>query len=201
MQTIIRHSQWVTSAAAILLVLAGCGRSDRETGAAAAGVGDTSMATTTGAPAENLDPDRADDQVEDALRADSMLARFQLDADDEGEGIEIEGTVATEAQKARAAEIVAGAAPGISLNNQVRVDAGARREAADDAADEAEDRVEEAFDADTTLEALDLDADDEDGRLVLEGTVRTAAQRTQAEAVAKEAAGGVRLENRIKVKQ
>lgn len=67
------------------------------------------------------------------------------------------------------------------------------------AVEEAEDRVKEAFEADTTLLALDLEVDDENGRLVLRGTVRTAARRRQAEAVAARGVLGIRIDNQIRV--
>jgi osmotically-inducible protein OsmY len=188
----------MTTATALLLVLAGCGRDDREAGAPGAGIGDTSAAAAD-AGATPMDPDQAEDRIEEALRADSGLAAFRLDADDENGGIELEGGVATDAQKTRAAEIAASMAPGLAVDNQIRVDASARREAADDAADEAEERVEDAFDADAAFD--DLDVDDEDGRLVLEGKVPSAAERTRAEGMAKGAAGSVRLESRIEVEQ
>ena len=181
----------IARATVVLLILAGCNRADRD---ASAG-GD--LATDSAA---TLSLDQADDRIEDALRADAELGAFRLDADDEGERVVLEGTVATEAQKTRAAEIAAGAAPGISIENQLRVNAGAaEREAAHEAADEADDRVEDALDADTTLRAFDLDADDEDGRLILTGDVRTAEQRTLAEDIARRVAPGVPIDNRIRV--
>jgi osmotically-inducible protein OsmY len=66
-------------------------------------------------------------------------------------------------------------------------------------ADRAEDLVEDALEADSTLRAFDLDADDENGRVVLTGAVRTAAQRQRAEDVAKRVAPGITLDNRIRV--
>ena len=197
----IHRGRWIVGAAAVLLVASGCGKSDENAsmaGGTAAASGEVAPAAATGASA--LNADEADDRVEDALRADSGLAAFGLDADDERGRVVLEGTVATEAQKARAAEVAASTAPGVTVDNQVRVNAGAAsREASHKAADEADDRVEDAFDADSTLRALDLDVDDEDGRLVLKGSVRTAAQRTQAEDLAKRTASGIRVDNQIKV--
>jgi osmotically-inducible protein OsmY len=144
--------------------------------------------------------EQAEDVVEDALRADSTLAAFRLDADDERGRVVIEGLVATTAQKARAAEIAARVAPGVPIENKVRVDAAAaRRKAAAARADEADDRIEHALEADSTLGAFDLDADDENGRVVLTGTVRTAAQRQLAEDIAKRVAPDVPVDNRIRV--
>ncbi len=190
-----------TVATVTLLALAACGGGEQaaSAGGDAVAAGDV-PAAAAGAPAGALDADQAEDLVEDALRADSALAAFQLDADDEGERVVIEGIVATDAQRTLAAEIAGRAAPGVAIDNQVRVDAAtARREAAEAAADEADDRIEDALEADPALRAFDLDADDEDGRVVLTGTVRTAAERQTAEDVARRTAPGVPLDNRIRV--
>lgn len=66
-------------------------------------------------------------------------------------------------------------------------------------ADERDDVVERAFDADSTLRAYGLDVDDDDNRLVLKGTVRTAAERDAAAQVAARAGAGLAVDNRIRV--
>ena len=71
---------------------------------------------------------------------------------------------------------------------------------ADDQADNAADRVEEAFDKNETLKSFDLDVDDEDNAVVIEGTVSDPSQITLAEDIAKQAAPGVAIINRISVK-
>lgn len=65
--------------------------------------------------------------------------------------------------------------------------------------DDLDDRVEDALDADTALRAFDLDAEEEDGGLKLEGRVRTAEQKTLAEQVARRIATSGAIENRIEV--
>lgn len=199
MSAIAHRMSWIVGAATVLLVAAGCNRGDGGASAGGDVASDSPNASAAGRTA-TLTPDQADDLIEDALRADTALGAFRLDADDERGGVVLEGVVATEAQKARAAEIAARVAPGISIDNQLRVDANAaRREAAHAAADEADDRVEDALEADSTLRAFDLDADDEDGRLILTGAVRTAEQRTLAEEIAKRTAPGIAIDNRIRV--
>lgn len=201
MSILIRRGRWMVGAAAMLAVVSGCGKAD-ENASAGAMAGDTTAGASmsAGAGTGTANADEADDRVEDALRAESTLAAFSLDADDEDGRVVIEGTVATEAQKARAAEVAATTAAGLTVDNQVRVNANAsRREAAHTAADEADDRVEDAFEADSGLRALNLDVDDEDGRLQLKGKVGTAAQRTQAEDITKRVAPGIAIDNQIKV--
>lgn len=177
----------------MLLMVAACGPSNRQT-SAGGDVAAGSAATTS----RTVDLDELDDQVERALRGDATLAPFRLDADDVRDHLVIEGTVQTDAQRSRAAQIAAAAAPGVRIDNQVRVNATAGQQAGQDA-DEAEDRVEDALEADRTLRAFDLDVDDDNGRLVLKGTVRTQAQRTQAEDIAKRVAPGIAIDNRIQV--
>jgi osmotically-inducible protein OsmY len=65
--------------------------------------------------------------------------------------------------------------------------------------DDLDDRVEDALDADTSLRPFDLDAEDEDGRVMLEGTVRTAEQKALAEQVARRVAPQGTVDSRIQV--
>jgi osmotically-inducible protein OsmY len=185
--------------ATMLVVAIGCGSNGGET-SSGGDVASQTPAATPAVPASPSDLDAAEERVERALRADSTLRPFRLDADDERGALVLEGVVATEAQKSRATRIAADSASGISVDNQVRVDAAvASGTKASDAADEAEDKVEDALDADAALRAFDLDVDDENGQLVLKGTVSTASQRTQAENIVKRVAPGIRIDNRIKV--
>lgn len=194
MQTTNRAA-WVTCAA-LLLMMTGCKATDGETQAETTGASETGAAV----PGDTVDLDVVEDRVEAAFDADATLGIFRLDADDEDNRIVIEGMVATDAQKALAAQVASRTAPGIVIENRLRVDSvKATRRAANRAADEAEDKVENAFDADATLGPFDLDADDEDGRLILSGKVQTDAQRKQAEDLARRVAPGVPLMNQITV--
>ena len=186
-----------TGAVALLLLSSAlaCGGGER--------AADTAAATSTPAPATTAAPasaDDAEDRVEVALDADSTLRRFGLDADDDDNKVIIKGTVATDAQKTLAQDIAARIATGLVVENRIRVKAGAGGTGAAPAdVDEAEDRVEEAVEADSTLRGLDIDVDEEGGQIVLEGTVRTAAQKTLAEQVATRTAAGVTVVNRLRV--
>jgi osmotically-inducible protein OsmY len=64
---------------------------------------------------------------------------------------------------------------------------------------EAEDRVEVALSTDTALRVFALDADDDDNRIVLRGTVRTEELRTLAAQIAAREASGIPIDNRIRV--
>src|SRR5688500_12771328 len=107
MPNMILRGQWLVGAAAVLMVVSGCGKSDETANTAGGAVGDTAAAVAPlpGAATTTMSADEADDRVEDALRADTSLAAFSLDADDERGNVVIEGTVATEAQKAQAATV------------------------------------------------------------------------------------------------
>jgi len=67
-------------------------------------------------------------------------------------------------------------------------------------ADDAADRVENALENDSTLKPFDLDADDEGDAIVIEGTVRNAAQKALAEDIAKRTAPDFTIINRINVR-
>ena len=183
---------------ALPLVLVACssGNEASSDSPAPAGVAD-SAAGTTMQPAATAD-DR-DDVVERALDADAGLQAFALDADDDDGRIVLKGRVQSAAQRDLAGQIAAREAAGVTVDNRIRVDAavsgtGARPVDVDDL----EDQVEDALEADAALRALDLDVDEENGQLVLEGTATTA-QRAAAEALAKRIAGTVTVVNRIKV--
>lgn len=66
-------------------------------------------------------------------------------------------------------------------------------------AEGADDRAETALSTDTTLRRYGLDVDEDDNRLVIKGKVRTEAERSRAEEVARGLAGGAAIENRVEV--
>jgi len=185
--------------AALPLMLVACssGREARSdsVAAAAAGVPD-SAAGTTMQPAASADA--RDDVVERALDADAGLQAFALDADDDDGRIVLKGRVRSAAQKDLAGQIAAREAAGVTVDNRIRVDAAAGSGARPVDVDDIEDQVEDALEADSVLRALDIDVDEEEGQLILEGKATTA-QRAAAEALAKRLAGTVIVVNRIRI--
>ena len=73
------------------------------------------------------------------------------------------------------------------------------RPAATEQARAAKGLVESALRADTTLRGLDFSVAQDNDQIVLDGTVRTAQQKTTAEEIATRAAGGLRVVNRVRV--
>jgi osmotically-inducible protein OsmY len=65
--------------------------------------------------------------------------------------------------------------------------------------DDAAERIDEAFDQDATLKEFDLDADDEQNTIVLEGRVRDSAQQTLAEDIAHQVAPSATIVNQIAI--
>ena len=185
--------------AALPLVLAACsGGRDTASDSVAASAGVTDSAAGMSQPAATAD-DR-DDVVERALDADAGLQTFGLDADDDDGRIVLKGRVRTAAERDLAGQIAAREAAGVAVDNRIRVDAAVAGSAARPVdVDDVEEQVEDALEADSTMRALDLDVDEENGQLVVEGKVKTAAQRTLAEGFVKRAAGTVTVVNRIEV--
>lgn len=155
---------------------------------------ETSTPPATTAPAA----DDRDDLVERALESDATLAPFGLDADDDDNRIVLKGTVATAQQKDLATQVAQQQAAGVTIDNQIRVDANRTSAARPTDIDDIEEAVEDAIEADTSLRDIDIDVDEEDGQLVLSGTVPSATHRTTAEEIAKRLAGTVTVVNRIK---
>ena len=181
----------------LMLVACSSGKEASSDSAAAVAVGVAdSAAGTTMQPAPSAD-DR-DDIVERALDADAGLQAFALDADDDDGRIVLKGRVKTAAHKDLAGQIAAREAAGVTVDNRIRVDAAAGSGARPVDVDDIEDQVEDALEADSVLRALDLDVDEEEGQLILEGKATTA-QRAAAEALAKRFAGTVIVVNRIRV--
>jgi osmotically-inducible protein OsmY len=184
------------AAAAFLVVGAvGCGGDDQV-------LTDTSAAGgAIGAPAATAQADQVEDRVEVALSTDTTLRGFGLDADDDDNRIVLKGRVRTEELKTLAAQIATREAGGLQIDNRIRVDASVRGDAQPVDVDEVEERVEDALEADSTLKAYNLDVDEENGQIVIEGTVRSAAHQTLVEQVARRIAGTVTVVNRVKVQQ
>ncbi len=193
-----RRQRAASSSAAILLA----------TLAPACGADDSGVLTDTtsaggalGAPAAAAQADQAEDRVEIALSADTTLRGFGLDADDDDNRIVLKGAVRTEELKTLAAQIATRESGGLQIDNRIRVDANARVNTQPIDVDDVEELVEDALEADSTLKPLDLEADEENGQIVIEGNVRTAEQKTLAEQVARRVAGTVTVVNRVKVQQ
>jgi osmotically-inducible protein OsmY len=184
------------AAIALIVAAAACAPDDTDlTDTAAGAVGATTTATTAPPSAE-----RVDDRVEVALSTDTTVRAFGLDADDDDGRIVLKGVVRTEAQRTAAAQVATSVAAGLPIDNRIRVDVNARMSTGNPIdVDDVEEQVEDALEADATLKPFDLEADEDNGQIVLEGTVRTAEQKTMAEQIAKRIAGTVVVVNRIKV--
>ena len=184
------------TAIALIAAAAACAPDDAALSDTAAGtVGATAAATT---PAPNAD--RVDDRVEVALSTDTTVRAFGLDADDDDGRVVLKGVVRTEAQRAAAAQVATSVAAGLPIDNRIRVDVNARMSTGNPIdVDDVEEQIEDALEADATLKPFNLDVDEDNGQIVLEGTVRTAEQKTMAETIAKRIAGTVVVVNRVKV--
>ncbi|HEX6048436.1 MAG TPA: BON domain-containing protein [Gemmatimonadaceae bacterium] len=180
-----------TTASAVLLsfLLAACSNND-QTGQV--------IDTATGTVGTQVSADDLDDRVEDALDADSSLRQFRLDVDDDDNTLVLEGAVRTEEQKTLAQQIATTTASGLTIDNRITVSPDApMREAR--GLDDIEDRVEDALEADSVLTRFDLDVDDANNRLTIDGRVGSEDQKTRAEDVAKRTAPGVTIVNRVRV--
>jgi hypothetical protein len=78
--------------------------------------------------AERLDEARLAASVQTALATDDQLRPFTVRVLRRGDQMVVEGTVATEAQRQRVAEVAAEAGPGLRIANRVNVSDAARRQ-------------------------------------------------------------------------
>ena len=179
----------VAGALVLAIVLGACGdaATTDDTLAVAPGA-DTSAAT--------VEADDVDDRVEDALANDSTLRRYGLDADDDDNRVLLKGTVRTDAERAHAQTVAGGLAPGLSIDNRIKVDANAAGSDNVVDVDDLEDQIDDAIEADSVFRGHDIDVDEDNGRIVLEGKV-PAAVKTAAEALARRMAGAVEVVSRI----
>ena len=183
-----------SSVAAIAMIFAAAcaDNADNTADTAAGAVGATAAAT-----AQTADADRVDDRVEVALSTDTTVRGFGLDADEDDGRVVLKGAVRTEEQKSHAAMVATGVAAGVTIDNRIRVDAKARMSNDTPDVDDVEEQIEKAFDDDATLKPLNLDVDEDNGQIVLDGKA-TAAQKAAAEEIAKRIAGTVTVINKIK---
>ncbi len=189
--SITRNAANVVAAIAVMMAAACTPSADSTADTAAGAVGATTAATV--AP----DADRVDDRVEVALSTDTTLRGFGLDADEDDGRIVLKGAVRTEAQKAAAAQVATGVASGVSIDNRIRVNANARMSNDMPDVDDVEEQIEKGLEDDAALRSLNIDVDEDNGQIVLEGTA-TAEQKTAVETLAKRIAGTVVVVNRIK---
>jgi len=162
-------------------------------------IADSSAGTVQTTPTPSADD--VDDRVEAALDADTALANFGLDADDDDNRVVLKGSVRTTEQRTLAEQVATAQAAGVAIENRIKVDPALSATAMKPAdLDDLEDQVEDAIKADSTLKSLDIDVDESSGGLVLEGTVQAAAQSTAVEQLAKRVAPTATIINRIKVK-
>lgn len=203
-----KHKQYAKSLVISIVALLGLAGGGARTIAAPTDSPAASGTSTSASPSgsASLNADQAEDAVENAIEADARLKALDLDADEDNGGIALEGTVQNAKQKALAEEIAKRTAPGIPINNQISVGASASpspsptgKPPAD--ADEAEDRISDAFKANSTLKPLNIEADEQNGGILLKGTVQTAQQRTLAENIAKQTAPKFSIDNQIRVVQ
>jgi osmotically-inducible protein OsmY len=193
MSPMSRAASSIAAIATIFAVIA-CDRGSDQTADTAAGtVGATTAATA--AP----DADRVDNRVEVALSTDSTLRPFGLDADEDDGRVVLKGAVRSEDQKSKAMQVATGVASGVTVDNRIRVDANARMSDNPIDVDEVEEQVEKALRDDATLRTFKLDVNEDNGQIVLEGTVTNAEQKTLAEQIAKRIAGTVTVVNNVKV--
>ena len=181
------------AALVVILALVACskGSDDRVDTLGGAASGSVAAATPSA--------DDAEDRVERALDADPALQAFGLDADDDDGRIVLKGSVSTAELQAQAAQIAAREAAGLTIDNRIRVDASRAGGTRPVDVDDVEDRVEDALKADSTLHGVDIDVEEENGGLILEGNVKTAAQQAAAVDLAKRVAGTVAVTSRLKV--
>jgi osmotically-inducible protein OsmY len=195
-----RRAAGSVAAIALIFTVAACAddtADTTDTSAAAGAVGTTSgVAATPSTPSA----ESADDRVEVALSTDANLRGFGLDADESSGRIVLKGAVRTEEQKSQAAQVAASVAPGVTIDNRIRVEATARMRTSDPIdVDALEEQVENALEDDATLRPFDLEVDEDDGQIVITGNVQTAAHKTLADEIAKRLAGTVTVVNRIRV--
>lgn len=179
----------VAAVLALAVALGACGD---------AATDDDTTAVVPGAdtPAATVEADDVDDRVEVALANDSTLRRYGLDVDDDDNRVVLKGTVRTEAEKAHAQTVAGGLAAGLTIENRIRVDAGAAGSDNVTDVDDLEDQIEDAIEADSVFRGHDVEVDEDNGRIVLEGKV-PAAVKTAAEALARRMAGAVEVVSRI----
>lgn len=183
-------------ALALPVLLLACAKGDKTADSTMGAIDTTAAMTPAAVPVGDVD-----DRVERALDADPTLGSYGIDADNEDGKIELKGRIPTQALKDAATAVATREAAGMPIDNQMKVVASLTASANRPVdADDAEDNVKDAIKADPAMKDLDIGVDEENGALVLEGSVKTAAQQTAALELAKRIAGPIAVTSRLTVK-
>lgn len=151
-----------------------------------------------------------EDRIEYRLATNSVVKKYDINVKVDAGKVTLTGTVATEAQKTEAAKVAK--IDGVKdVQNAIAVDRDADKTLADRAkngmnrAGEAitdawiTTKVKWMFVGDDLLEGSDINADTKDRVVTLKGTVRTAAGKTRAVALAKDVDGVTRVVDELTV--
>lgn len=193
------------------LMLNGCSSNDDRYG------------TASSSPSAKMTDDKLEDAVEAKFDSDAQLkaAGVSVDADANANSVTLSGTVESEALRNKAAELAKSAHEGLTVKNDIEVKP---REVtrAEWTEDHARDERAKAKDlGDTIGESLDdtwihtkivaklisnmntperkINVDVNNNVVTLRGTVETAAEKAEAERVAKDTEGVKRVNNQLKV--
>jgi osmotically-inducible protein OsmY len=128
------------------------------------------------------------------------IENIKSDYDSKTKIVHLSGTVPTTADKDRAGEVATQAvAPYAQIANEVTVE-GRDAKTADDLDSGLSTRLENLVDEDQSLQKTDIDFDVKNGVVTIKGQVRTNAQKTHAEQLARSQPGVKDVVNSLEVK-
>ena len=139
--------------------------------------------------------------ADEALSGAALGDAVEADYDSDARTIHLTGTVNSETDRQRAADVVQKAVgDAAQVANEVTV-AGAQEEIADDLDNELETRLDELVDADTALNEQDVNFDVNNGVVTITGTVATREQRDKIGDLARSQPGVKDVVNSLEMKQ
>jgi hyperosmotically inducible protein len=153
----------------------------------------------------NTNPAHPDDksQVTTAL-GNNQLSNVSVSQDQQKGVITLTGNVSSQDQKTQAESVAQQAAPGYTIANEIGVQPPGAESQAKSVASSEDSAIEDNFKAELkghkNLDDQSIDYSAKNGTLVLKGSVKTAAQKNEAEHLAKKVPNVQQVVNEIEVK-
>jgi hyperosmotically inducible periplasmic protein len=174
-------------------------------------------------PAARMMDSDLEQRIQSKFNADAQLnaARLSVDADVDNNRVTLSGDVESEAMRTRATEMAQAAQPGVVIENKIDVKprelsrseyteehARTERERARTSKDNVGSSIDDAWihakvvtkligDSDTPERTINVDVNN--NRVTLRGTVETAAQKAEAERIARETEGVKGVVNQLRI--
>jgi hyperosmotically inducible periplasmic protein len=157
----------------------------------------TAGCATTQSPGEQVGDAELSSRVKAKLAADPDVNPFNIDVDARNGMVTLKGSVDDAATRTEAGRLARDTSGVVSVDNGITVGGESAGDVVDDAAIVT--KIKTKLAADLEVAATNIDVDSEQGVVTLTGEVRSSEARNEAEKLARDTSGVVRVVNNITV--